>query len=235
MRRALGTKAPAMLAHVAVEDRAQHLMQGLLDQPVLHRGNAQPARPAAGLGNVHRAHRRRSVVAPKELLPDHRPVALEVGLGLDNAFAVDPAGPGIGFHRCPGPFHVLGAQHRIQTDVYRVAHRTSSGVCARCPPRLDGHAPPLRRNPPARLGPPVRKLPQLPLRTRVAHLRAAWNGCRLWSSRDSSALRSTRLSPGIHTTMASADSWPALARQASPSKNMYSRPVPPGSTGDVFR
>jgi hypothetical protein len=64
VRRAAGAKAPAMLAHPAVERRAQDPMQGLLDQPVLHCGNAQPARPAAGLGNVHRPHRRRLVVAP---------------------------------------------------------------------------------------------------------------------------------------------------------------------------
>jgi hypothetical protein len=44
-----------------------------------------------------------------------------------------------------------------------------------------------------------------------------------------------RLSPGLHTTTASADSWPALTDQVSPSKNMYSRPVPPGSTECVFR
>ena len=113
MRRALGTKAPAMLAHIAVEGRAQHLMQGLLDQPVLYRGNAQPARPAAGLGNVHRTHRRRPVVARQELLPNPRPVLLEVGLGLGDPFAVHPAGPGIGFHRRPGPFHIGGAQHRF--------------------------------------------------------------------------------------------------------------------------
>jgi hypothetical protein len=111
-----------VLAHVAIESRAQHLVQGLLDQPVLHRGNAQAACPAARLGNVHRTHRRRAVVAPKELLPNHRPVALEVGLGLGDPFAVDPAGPGVGFHPRPGPFHVGGVEHRFQTDLDRVAH-----------------------------------------------------------------------------------------------------------------
>jgi hypothetical protein len=122
MRRAPRTKAPAVLAHGAVEGRAQHLMQALLNEPVLHRGNAQPADSPAGLGDVHRAHRRRLVVARKELLPNARPVALEVGLGLGDPFAVHPAGPGIGFHRRPGPFHVGGTEHRLQTDVYRVAH-----------------------------------------------------------------------------------------------------------------
>ena len=33
--------------------------RGLVDQRILHRGNPQVARPAAGLGHIHRAHRRR--------------------------------------------------------------------------------------------------------------------------------------------------------------------------------
>lgn len=78
--------------------------------------------PPPGLGDVHRAHPRRLVVARKELLPDARPVALEVGLGLGDPFAIDPAGPGIGFHLRPGPLHVGGAEHRLQADVYPLAH-----------------------------------------------------------------------------------------------------------------
>jgi hypothetical protein len=86
---------------------------------------------------------------------------------------------------------------------------------------------------------PSRELPQLQRRARFARLLALRTSqCRLSFFRDTSALRSSRLSPGVNVTTASADSPPARSHApglVSPSKNMAFRPVPSGSTWCVSR
>jgi hypothetical protein len=66
-------EAVAVHAERRVDDRLQHLQQGLLDQPIHHRRNAQLPRPAVRLGYRHAAHRTGPVAAVEQCLPDVGP------------------------------------------------------------------------------------------------------------------------------------------------------------------
>ncbi len=64
VRTASGSESVARCREGGIEDRLQHLPNRLLHQTVNHRGNAQLSHSlAAGLGDLHPAHRLRLVAA----------------------------------------------------------------------------------------------------------------------------------------------------------------------------
>ena len=69
------SEAEAAVREARIEDGVQDLEQGLLDQSVYHRRDAQQPDPlACWLGDLHPQHRLRLVAAVEQLLPDSRPV-----------------------------------------------------------------------------------------------------------------------------------------------------------------
>lgn len=85
MRAAFRTKAKAGVREAGIEDRGQYLEQGLLDQAVQHRRDAQhPHAFPIGLGYLYLPHRLGDVRAAEQLPPDAWPVlTTEVGQIID--------------------------------------------------------------------------------------------------------------------------------------------------------
>ena len=68
-----------MLREGRVEQRLQDLQEGLLDEPVEHRRDAELALAAAALGDRQPSHRLRLVASREQLLAEPRPVHAQVG------------------------------------------------------------------------------------------------------------------------------------------------------------
>ena len=103
-----------------IEQRHQHLMHRLLDKPVQHCRNPQQTLAAAGLGDIHPAHRRRPVAARQQVLFDTRPVRDEVS---PQRFDRHPIGAGralVGHHAAQRRHHVLAAEDRLHQPHLRL-------------------------------------------------------------------------------------------------------------------
>src|SRR5690606_15392856 len=85
----LRPKAERGIGEVWVEDRHQHLMYRLLDEPVENRGNAKKAVPATGLGDFNPAHRRWLIPPRQKVFPNARPMRYQMLLQVANAHFVD--------------------------------------------------------------------------------------------------------------------------------------------------
>src|SRR5438552_2573099 len=79
LRAATRPKAEAFRREGRIKDRLQYLEQGLLDQPVQHRRNAQrPYSSTIRLGDFHLPDRLRNVPSLEQFLTDACPVRLTV-------------------------------------------------------------------------------------------------------------------------------------------------------------
>jgi hypothetical protein len=87
--RALRAKAVAARVEVGLPLLADDLSNGLLDEPVEHRGNAQQAHAPVRLGDLHAAHRLGAIPPRLQLRADLRPVLFEVARQRINTHAVD--------------------------------------------------------------------------------------------------------------------------------------------------
>jgi hypothetical protein len=111
-------KAVGRGREVRIEDRHQHLMHRLLDEPVQHRRDAQLPHPfAAGLGDFHPAHQRRSVTTCQQFFLDARPVLREVGLQLRDRHLVDTRRALVRHHPAVGRHHVLAADDHLHQSL----------------------------------------------------------------------------------------------------------------------
>ena len=95
MLRAPRPKAEAVGMKLRVEDRREHLRDGLADQPIHRSRHPQHPQPARGLGDHHPADRLRPVSARVELRADLRPVVLQPWPQLLGAHPVDARGTGV--------------------------------------------------------------------------------------------------------------------------------------------
>jgi hypothetical protein len=73
-----GPEAVACIREGRIEQRLQDLQQGLLDEPVEHRRNAELALASAGLGDRHPSHRLRPVASREQFLAQTRPVHAQI-------------------------------------------------------------------------------------------------------------------------------------------------------------
>ncbi len=83
---------------VRLQDRLQDLQNGLLNQTVDHRWDAQLAHPAARLRDLHPLDRLWSVVAPHQLGHQHILVVGDPGAQVGDGHAVHPRRPLVRLH-----------------------------------------------------------------------------------------------------------------------------------------
>lgn len=114
----LRPKAERGIGEAWVEDRHQHLMYRLLDEPVENRGNAKKAFPAAGLGDFYPAHRRWLIPTRQQVFPDARPMRYEMLLQVANAHLVDARRSLVRHHAVQGRYHVIATD-----DHFHQLHR----------------------------------------------------------------------------------------------------------------
>ena len=82
------SEAVARFGEVRLKDRAQYLMQRLLDHPIRERRDAPCPHPALRLRDIHRAHRLGDVFPSQYLGLDRRPVLLQVIFELGHGDAI---------------------------------------------------------------------------------------------------------------------------------------------------
>src|SRR3990172_6122291 len=109
------TEAVTALAEVGIEDGGYHLQDRLLNQPVQNRRDAQQACPLpVRLRDLYPSDRLGNVRLAEQLLPDARPVLLQVRRqGLDR-HPVDPRRSPVGPDTLEGFHQVLTAQHLLK-------------------------------------------------------------------------------------------------------------------------
>ncbi|MDT4861351.1 hypothetical protein FQZ97_959530 [compost metagenome] len=106
-------EAVARLGEPRFVDRLENLQQRLLDQPVHHRRNAQCPDPARRLGNVHRAHRLRNVLAGQQRRLDARPVHLQPVAQRRHRQGIHPGRAAVADHLPVRQPHVALFDHRL--------------------------------------------------------------------------------------------------------------------------
>lgn len=106
-------KAVAGVREFRLEDRREHLMQRLLDQPIRQRRNADCPHPALRLGDIHPAHCLRNVRPRQQFGLDRRPVLPEMILELGHANAIDTGRPFV-------PHHPLVRKHQVAASAHGV-------------------------------------------------------------------------------------------------------------------
>src|SRR3990170_386922 len=109
------TEAVTALAEVGIEDGGQHLQDRLLYQPVQNRLDAQQACPLpVRLRDLYPSYRLGNVRLAEQLLPDPRPVLLQVWRQGFDRHPVDPRRSPVGPDALEGFHQVLTAQHLLQ-------------------------------------------------------------------------------------------------------------------------
>jgi len=92
---ATGPKAVALVGKVGVEDRGQHLKEGLLDKTVEDRRHPEGPHLPAGLGDIDPADRLRPVGACVETSADLWPVGMAPGTQVLGPHTVRAGGSGV--------------------------------------------------------------------------------------------------------------------------------------------
>src|SRR5437868_10649837 len=95
MRRAPRPKAEAMGMELRVEDRREHLRDGLADQPIHRSRHPQHPQTTRGLGDHHPADGLRAVSARVKLRADLLPMVFQPRPQLLGAHPVDAWGTGV--------------------------------------------------------------------------------------------------------------------------------------------
>src|SRR5579859_2464828 len=99
MRAPTRSKAEARVREGRVEDGREDLEEGLLNESVEHRGDAQhPHALPIRFGNLHAPDGLRDVRAAEQLLPDTRPVLAAIGHQVIDGHAVDAWCPTVAHH-----------------------------------------------------------------------------------------------------------------------------------------
>lgn len=89
MGRAIRAKAVAVCVEVRFPVRTDDLCDGLLNESIHHRRNAQRAGFTIALGNVHTLDRLRAIAARFQLAAQFRPVVFEMVRQFVNGHTVD--------------------------------------------------------------------------------------------------------------------------------------------------
>lgn len=151
VRTASRPKAVAVLGERRIDQRLQHLQQGLVDQPIRHRRNPQLAHSTSGLRDLHAPHRRGPVAAVQQRLPNPGPVRLQVLRRLGDRASIHPGTAAIGFDAFPRR-HQIRSRERLRKQTSPrafgsvprlrcfVAQRSRSGftLALHAAPRLPG-------------------------------------------------------------------------------------------------
>src|SRR5699024_8730028 len=103
-----------MWACVEEIEHGRTLQQGLLDQPIRDRRDAQLALAAVGLGYADSAYRLGPVVAVAQLFSNRRPGGFEVGAGLGNVQAVHARRATVGLDAFPCALQVVSCKHPFE-------------------------------------------------------------------------------------------------------------------------
>ena len=104
----------AVVAEGGVDQRLQLLQQGLLDQPVRHRRDAQLTLGAVRLRNHHLAYRTGPVMPLQQRLADLGPPRAQHELGLLDVEPVHPSRTLVGLDPLPRQQQVVSRQRRLQ-------------------------------------------------------------------------------------------------------------------------
>ena len=111
--RAPRPKAVAVLAERRVPQRLKPLEHRLLNHAVDHGWNAEVARPAGRLRDLHPTHRLRLVATLEQLIFDLRPARFEETRKLSDGDAVDAGCSLVAHHRTQRRFYVVGITDRL--------------------------------------------------------------------------------------------------------------------------
>ena len=106
------SKAEARIREPRIEDRREHLGDGLLDHTVCDRGNSEHAFAAVGFGDFHPSHRLRPVSPALDPRAQRRPVFARMGGEVLHGHAVDARRSLVGLHPFPRARQVVSGQHR---------------------------------------------------------------------------------------------------------------------------
>ena len=100
-------KAEAVVGEPGVVPALQGLIQGLLNQSIDNRRDAQRPRTAVRLGYFYLPHRRRFVGAVEQFLPDGFPAGLQQGFQFGDGYPVYAWSTLVANHPLVSPPHVL--------------------------------------------------------------------------------------------------------------------------------
>ena len=108
------SKAEARIREARIEDRREHLGDGLLDHTVCDRGNSKQAFAAVEFGDFHPSHRLRPVSPALDPRAQHCPVFARMGGKVLHGHAVYARRSLVGLHPFPRARQVVSGQHRLQ-------------------------------------------------------------------------------------------------------------------------
>src|SRR5262249_43924382 len=106
-------EAEAVLAECRVPLRLKPLQDRLLDHAIDHGWNAEVARPAGRLWDLHPTHRLRLVAPLEQLIFDLRPARFEDTRQLFDGDAVDAGGSLVAHHCTQRRFYVVWVTDRL--------------------------------------------------------------------------------------------------------------------------
>src|SRR5690606_6748429 len=109
-----GPKPIAVLAEPRVEDRLQDLQEGLLNEPVEHRRDAELTLAPTGLGDELAFHWRRAIAPGEKLLLVGGPLGHQVRTQLVDRHAVDARASLVLLHSPERGLQVRATQHAVQ-------------------------------------------------------------------------------------------------------------------------
>jgi len=142
-------EAVAVFRKRRIEDRLQHLQDGLLDEPVEHGRDAQLPHSAPALRDLLPTHRRRPVASPEQFAPDSLPVLPQVRQQVIHTHPVDARTALVLPHALQRHLqvaaldHPLHQLHRAAASRALVSLRPRHGFTA--PPYVRGFTPILRQ------------------------------------------------------------------------------------------
>jgi site-specific DNA recombinase len=108
-----GTEPEGRPGELRVEDRREHLRDGLLNQTVQAGGHPQQPLAAPGLGDHHPADRRGLVAARVQGLPDLHPVLVQPRAKLIRGHAIHTRRTPVGLHTPQRPAQIARREHPL--------------------------------------------------------------------------------------------------------------------------
>ena len=134
------SKAKARFRKRRIENRREHLGDGLLDHAVGDRGNSKQTFATVGLGYLDPSHRLRPVSPLFDLPSQCRPMCARMGRPVLHRHAVNARRSLVGLDPLPRSRQVVAGQHRFEQLLFRfVLFQGSVRADRRCTPPVGGN------------------------------------------------------------------------------------------------
>jgi hypothetical protein len=122
------TKSVAVLTKSGIDQRLQHLQDGLLDQSVDHGGYPQLTFAAIWLGNADATYRAGPIRACHQLVSDGRPCVRQIAASLRDVHAIHACCTFVCLHAFPRALHVLSRKRLLQQGLPCISRVTPREV-----------------------------------------------------------------------------------------------------------